>query len=121
MGLQLLASQQQLQSPLQHHVQVRFPAVGRCRRGLRRKQRGEHDQTTAEQFYATYGYYPSWYSNMYTATPILRQAQVKTIADAPVFRTAGINTINTLGYTGYPYTSWPYTGYYNYPMTYSYL
>lgn len=82
---------------------------------------GEHDQTTAEQFYATYGYYPSWYSNMYMATPILRQAQVKTIADAPVFRTAGINTINTLGYTGYPYTSWPYTGYYNYPMTYRYL
>jgi hypothetical protein len=42
-----------------------------------------HDQQTAEQFFATYGYYPSWY------TPVVPSA-VR---------------------SGYPYAGYPYAGY----------
>ena len=56
-----------------------------------------HDQQTAEQFFATYGYYPSWY------TPVVSSAVRSVYPYAYAY--PGVR------YAGYPYAGYPYAGY----------
>ena len=63
----------------------------------------KQDQETAEQFFTTYGYYPSWY----TAAP----AAVRSYA----------YSYPSYGYAGYPYAAaYPYAGTYRYASAYPY-
>merc|ERR1711911_340756 len=41
-----------------------------------------HDQESAEQFFATYGYYPSWYTSAVYTAPAVKTVAVKTVVPA---------------------------------------
>merc|ERR1711911_220201 len=78
-----------------------------------------HDQESAEQFFATYGYYPSWYTSaMYTAPA------VKTVVPAATVKTIAYPSVRYAGfpYAGFPYAGYPYYGYApSFPTSYRFL
>ena len=72
------------------------------------------DQETAEQFFYSHGYYPTWYTGAHTLAYSYNYAGVRALPAATYAAVHALPAATTYSYSAYPYGAYPYAAYHPY-------